>query len=53
MIWFKKAHHGHGGLGNGDYVTDLKAAWLKLSTKSSRTFKVNNYIARFFYLFFC
>jgi hypothetical protein len=31
-IWLKMVHHGHGGLGNGDCVTEIKATRLKLQT---------------------
>jgi hypothetical protein len=31
-IWLKMAHHGHGGLGEGDCVTEINTARPKLHT---------------------
>jgi hypothetical protein len=49
-IWLKIAHHGHGGLGDGNFVNETaetKPARLKLHTKIKENI-VNDYIARFF-----
>jgi hypothetical protein len=52
-IWLKIAHHGHGGLGDGNFATktaETKPARLKLHTKIKENI-VNDYIADFFNLF--